>query len=419
MPVFEYSVRQRKGRSKLGTIAADSARQARDQLRADGFSIESIRPLEVGQSNESAAPLSIKRRNSSAMPVRRSMFERRHGANVSWFIREIATLLSVGTPIVESLQLAIDQSKGVFRNLLLDIRERITQGASLGSALRAHHAVFGSVLCEMVAVGEQSGSLPNVLAQAAEFRDRRDRLKNRVLSAMLYPALVLLLSVAVTIFLMTVVVPTLISSLAELHKELPLPTRILKAISDLLLQYGAYVGLMLVACMFAFLAALKRPRGRALWDRLLLKLPIFGTLMVKQNCSRLCLVTGTLLRSGVDLVRALEIAETGISNVKIRETVTTARTKIASGAELGSALRTNSVLPAALIQVFALGQHTGQLDDLLFRIAEDYDQQVNQLADRLTTIMEPVLIVALSVIVGFIMLATLLPILESGNVLSE
>jgi type II secretory pathway component PulF len=410
MPVFEYSVRAASGGIRQGTISAESARMAHDQLRADGFHIDAIKPLSVATSSQ---------RTAIPLPSAFNPFANRLGGQVSWFVRELATLIAVGTPMVDSLKIAIDQSKGSFRNILLDIREQVTQGTSLGDAMRKHETVFGDVLCAMVNVGEQSGSLATVLSQAADFRDRRDKLKNRVLSAMLYPSLVFVLSVAVTVFLMTVVVPTLIDSLVEMDRELPLPTKLLKSLSDFLLRFGPVIAIVMATAFIAFTMWIRTASGRQSWHRLLLKLPVLGKLIVKQNASRLCLVTGTLLKSGVELVKALEIAENAVNNVRIQHTIQKARERIASGVELGTAMSGDGSLPPALIQVFTLGQHTGQLEDLLFRIADDYDQQVNTLADRLTTIMEPVLIVGLSIIVGFIMLATLLPILESGNVLSE
>jgi type II secretory pathway component PulF len=271
----------------------------------------------------------------------------------------------------------------------------------------------------MVTVGEQSGALQSVLLQAAEYREQRDKLKDRVFSAMLYPAMVFVLSVFVTIFLMTVVAPTLIGSLEEMQRELPWPTRVLKFLSDLLLQYGIFLLTAVSVFAIAGIAFVRSQSGRKVWDRTLLKVPILRALIVKQDCSRLCMVTATLVKSGVDLVRALEIAQRAVKNTIIAEIVGEARKRIAAGVELGSALGGGGILPPALIQVFSLGQHTGQLEELLFQIAADYNHHVNTLAERLTTIMEPVLIIGLSIIVGFILMATLLPILETGNALSE
>ena len=426
MPVFEYRAKLASGKKTNGTVVADTPRLARDQLRSNGFQIESIRPISVRISevdsnlNSSASKKSlIARIGTSCSSYLQSLQGQRLGKQVSWFTREMATLLRVGTPMVEALKLSIDQSRGKFRYILLDLREQITGGGSFGSAIRRHSHVFDPVFCEMVTVGEQSGALQSVLLQAAEYREQRDKLKDRVFSAMLYPAMVFVLSIFVTVFLMTVVAPTLIGSLEEMQRQLPWPTRVLKFLSDLLLLYGLYILAAISAVAVSGIAFVRSQRGRKIWDRALLKVPILGTLIIKQDCSRLCMVTATLVKSGVELVRALEISQRAVRNTVISDVVGEARKQVAAGVELGSALGGGGVLPPALIQVFSLGQHTGQLEELLFQIAADYNHQVNTLAERLTTIMEPVLIIGLSIIVGFILMATLLPILETGNALSE
>ena len=426
MPVFEYRAKLASGKKTNGTVVADTPRLARDQLRSNGFQIESIRPISVRISevdsnlNSSASKKSlIARIGTSCSSYLQSLQGQRLGKQVSWFTREMATLLRVGTPMVEALKLSIDQSRGKFRYILLDLREQITGGGSFGSAIRRHSHVFDPVFCEMVTVGEQSGALQSVLLQAAEYREQRDKLKDRVFSAMLYPAMVFVLSIFVTVFLMTVVAQTLIGSLEEMQRQLPWPTRVLKFLSDLLLLYGLYILAAISAVAVSGIAFVRSQRGRKIWDRALLKVPILGTLIIKQDCSRLCMVTATLVKSGVELVRALEISQRAVRNTVISDVVGEARKQVAAGVELGSALGGGGVLPPALIQVFSLGQHTGQLEELLFQIAADYNHQVNTLAERLTTIMEPVLIIGLSIIVGFILMATLLPILETGNALSE
>lgn len=423
MPVFEYRAKHSSGKKASGTVVAETPRQARNQLRNSGFIIEALRAISISDNTPTATPSSDRKNLRNPLQVISQWLAHQNGRRlskkVSWFTREMATLLRVGTPMVDAIQLSIDQAKGSFRNYLLDIRGHIVSGNSLGFALRRHPNVFDSVLCEMITVGEQSGALQSVLLQAAEYREQKDKLKDRVLSALLYPALVFVLSVFVTVFLMTVVVPTLISSLVEMQRELPWPTRVLKFASDTLLQYGTILlagGSIAIIC-FAVMA--RRELGRKAIDRMLLRMPLVGNLIVKQDSARLCMVTATLVKSGVELVRALEISQRAVRNSVIARVISDARDKVASGSELGTALSTGAVLPPALVQVFSLGQNTGQLEELLFQLANDYNHQVNTLADRLTTIMEPVLIVGLSIIVGFILMATLLPILETGNALTE
>jgi type II secretory pathway component PulF len=449
MPVFEYRFRNASGRVASSTIVADTPRQARDVLRSQGVMIEQISmkaPTESSRlktagprrnqlSSGVASQLKADSNETQNGPATSSQASlqgiartginligigsNRFGSQVSWFTREMSTLLRVGTPMVEAIDLSILQANGRFRYILQDVRDQITRGHSLAYAVKRHENVFDPVLCELISVGEQSGALQSVLKQAADFRDRKDRIKDRVFSAMLYPALVLVLSIGVTIFLMTVVTPTLISSLQEMNHELPLPTVVLKYVSDLLISYGFSISIFGVVLLVAVSIFLRTPSGQIFWHRTQLKLPILGSLILKQNCSRLCMVAGTLIQSGVELVRALDIAEGAVSNMIVREVVTQARKRLASGTELGQAMANQGVFPAALIQVFSLGQNTGQLDELLFQIATDYDHQVATLTERMTTILEPILIVCLSAIVGFILLATLLPILETGNALSD
>lgn len=426
MPIFEYRIRDLQGKRHTGTLVAENPRQARDKLRSETVVIESLKAVLIVEGLKSDSSEGNVKKKTFANSVRQSLTSaidkfaaRGPSRQVSWFTRELATLLRVGTPLVDAIQITIYQVQGKFKYILIDISEQVSRGSSFGDAIRRHPYIFDLILCEMVSVGEQSGSLFEVLSQVAEFREKKERLKDRVLSAMLYPTLVFAISIVVSIFLMTVVAPTLINSLEGMNRSLPWPTRILKSISDFLLDYGFLIAISIIALLIVAVQFVRSNRGRIICDQWLLALPMLGNLIRKQDCSRLCLVTATLIRSGVELVRALEIGQEAIMNSQIRTAISTARQRVQSGMELGAALRSGAIIPVALIQVFSLGQHTGQLEQLLFQISLDYDHQVQTLADRLTTVLEPVLIIGLSIIVGFILLATLLPILEAGNVVSE
>jgi type II secretory pathway component PulF len=424
MPVYEYRTRKSiLTKSSLGTIHADSPRKARDQLRERGIEFESIRcldestpkePVKIVQNSVTRSPFL---RSSQTISYRWNAY--RLSRQTSWFTREMATLLRVGSPIVEAIDLTIAQSNSRMKPWLLRLRNSIQSGHTLAESMSDCCGVFSRVLIEMVRVGETAGTLPAILHQAAEFQDKKEKLRGRVGSAILYPSMVLLLSVFVTLFLMTVVVPTLLESLEEFGKELPWPTLVLKVISDFLLtHYWVLLStLMLLAVALAAIAFTQR--GQWGIHGLILKVPLLGNLIVKQNCSRLCMITGTLLSSGVELLRALEIAEGSVANLQLKHAIQSARERIRAGSDIGAAISMSSLLPVGLVQVFALGQNSGELDILLLEIAKDYEAQVNLVADRLATVLEPILIIGLSLIVGFILLATLLPILETGNVLSE
>jgi type II secretory pathway component PulF len=390
-------------------------------LRAQGISFERLWVSGDLLAQHSEDPLARKPVVSigSLNEAVRWLEGRRLQNQVTWFVRELATLLRVGTPVMDALDISIQQCSKRMQDVLLNVQASVKSGISIAEALRQYPFVFDPLTIEMVTVGESSGNLAQVLSQLAGYREKKAKLKDRVLSALLYPVLVLCLSVGVSIFLMTAIVPTLIQSLQDMQKDLPLPTAILKTASDFLIDYGSILFGGIVCSILVAFVVNRTPWGALVRDRVCLRMPLLGSLIIKQNASRLCLVTATLLKSGVEFVRSLEIAESSQKNLILKQAIERARISIESGAEISSAIDATKVFPPGLVQVFQLGQNAGDLDDLLFQIAEDYESQVNSLADRLTTILEPLLIVGLSVVVGFIMLATILPILETGNALSE
>jgi type II secretory pathway component PulF len=224
-------------------------------------------------------------------------------------------------------------------------------------------------------------------------------------------------SVGVTIFLMTVVVPMLLDNLVEAGRRLPWPTRVLKGLSDLLLHYGGWLAVAAALGLLAVGSAANTEAGRLLWHRLVLRVPIIGVMVQKQTLSRMAMVVSTLTRSGIVLLRAMEIAARSCGNLVIRSALEQSRQEVQAGREIGHALERTGAFPPLVIQVFAVGQQTGHLDEMLERLAADYDRQVAVSSTRLASALEPILILVLAVLVGFIMFATVLPILEAGNVL--
>jgi len=268
-----------------------------------------------------------------------------------------------------------------------------------------------------VEVGESTGELDRVLNQLAEFKRKANQFQDRVLTSLLYPIVVLAVSVAVTIFLMTVVIPMLLENLIEAGRPLPWPTRILKFGSDLLLDYGLFLLAGLVLLGFGVAAYLKTENGARVWYGTILKMPVLGSMYQKQEVGRISLIIATLLKSGVEFLDAVEIAQGTSKNPLLRDALSICATQIRSGKEVGQAMSETSFFPPMVVQIYTIGQQSGQIDDMLLRLAEDYDQQVESMANKLSTLIEPVLILVLSLFVGFILFATLLPILEAGNVL--
>ena len=401
MPVFAYKAMNAREGERSGTIAADTPRQARDLLRERGLV---VRGLSAASGPEGG--LRWRRRSGGGGRSR---------AQVTGFIREVSTLLGVGVPLLEALETLARQHKGRFHTTILLLRDRVAGGASLGQAMREHPGMFDELAVNITEVGEDAGTLDASLQRLAEFRERSEQFRGRLATALIYPVIVLTLAIAASIFLMTFVVPRILEPLIEQGQELPLPTRVVKGISDFLVAWWW----MLAGCGFAvFVAAgllLRSPRGRAGWDRFLLKIPILGDLIRKQAVVRICVVIGTLLKSGVVFVRAVQIAQRTTANRVLREALMECERAINAGGDIGQAIERTGAFPPMVVQVFAVGQQSGRLEEMLDRLAEMYDQQVSTAAARLTAVLEPLLILALAGVVLFIVLATVLPILEAGN----
>lgn len=400
MAVYTYKALEAGGATAAGTVTADTPRQARDILRSRGLTIQEVR----------------KPRASFSLTGLSLPFRKKHRAEVVTFVRELSTLLAVGIPMLQAIDTIAKQHKGEFHALLLQLRDRVSSGLGLGEALREHPAIFDELSVSIVEVGENAGTLEEALKSLADFKERSMQLKNRVTSAMIYPAIVMSAGVVIGILLMTFVVPNLLETLTEAGRQLPFATRAVKAISDALLGWWWLIAIGVMGLIFAFGAVARTERGRWAIDRATLKIPILGPMSRKQAIMRIAMVVSTLMKSGVSFVRALQIAQKTTSNLVLRRALGACEQAVYAGSDIAQALEGTGVFPPLVIQVFAAGQHSGRLEEMLDRLAADYDQQVATASNRLTSVLEPILILALAVMVGFIAFATFMPILEAGNV---
>lgn len=398
MAVFSYKAASPTAQGIAGSIVADTPRQARDLLRARGLVVQDI-------ADHSTA--------TKAKP--RFSRQRAGSAQTTLFIHELSTLLSVGVPLLEALDTLARQHTDRFHRIVLLLRDRVAAGSSLGDAMREQPRVFDDLAINITAVGEDAGTLDTSLERLAEFRERAHQLRNRVGTTLIYPAIVLSAAVAATLFLMTFVVPRILAPLIEQGIELPLPTRIVKGFSDALLRWWWVLLAVVAALAITFSATLRTMAGRLWWHRTLLRLPLLGELLRKQALIRICVVLSTLLKSGVVFLRAIEIAQRTTSNLVLRDALDRCARAVAAGADISVALEQTRAFPPMAIQVFALGQQSGRLEEMLDRLAVNYDQQLSSATARLTALLEPALILLLALVVLFIVLATVLPILEAGN----
>jgi general secretion pathway protein F len=398
MAVFTYIASDENAAQREGTIAADTPRQARDLLRERGLFIRDIREYE--------APA-----KKSARAWRRFG----QGHLVTQFVRELATLLGAGVPMIESLETIAKQHKGRFRSALMLLRDRVSAGASLGQAMGEQANYFDELAVNITEVGEDSGTLDSSLERLAEFRERSGQLKGKVATALIYPCIVLVVAIAASLFLMTFVVPKILAPLVEQGTALPWPTRVVKGISDWLVQWGWVMGVAVVGAMVVGGIFLSNHGGRLAWHRTILRLPLVGELFRKQAIVHMAVVMVTLLKSGIVFLRAIQIAQRTSRNLALREALARAERAVAAGGDIGPALEQTGWFGPVVVQIFAVGQQSGKLEEMLERLGTMYDQQVNSSAQRLAAILEPVLIILLAMLVLFLIMATVLPILEAGN----
>ncbi len=400
MSVYEYRAADGSGQVLSGLLTADNPRSARDRLRADGLRVHALSEQQAARQSGSLAWASW------------------GGGAVRWAeaAHELAILLSGGVPLLTALDTVAAQSAPAFRRTLLAVRDQVAAGTSLAQALAQHPHVFDDLSVRLVEVGENVGNLDEALDRLSTFKRRWHGLRDQVTSALIYPVFVLTFGAAATLFLMTYVMPPLLENLRETLDRLPWPTMVVKTGSDLLLEHGLFVILGMSGSAIVIGAVLRSPPGRRFVDRRLLKLPLFGPLATKQSLSRVCLILSTLLESGLPLADALDLAARSVGNRILREALEDCREALTAGRDLARSLSETGVIPPLAVQIFAVGQESGKLEELLARLADDYDRQVQAATGRLAAVLEPVLILILAAMIGFVLLAIVLPILEAGNV---
>lgn len=398
MAVFQYQAVE-SGASVSGTIVADTPRQARDELRGRGLTVLAV---------DRAAERTGKTARAGRL---------KDQAEVVAFLRRTATLLKAGIPLLSALNTLAEQHRGRFRVMVQEIADEVASGVSLAEAMRLHGRYFDELCVSVVEVGENTGSLEDALNRLAAFKDKAHRLRSRVATAMTYPAVVMTIGLAVTLFLMTYVVPNLLATLVQSGKDLPAITRAVKSASDFLVNWwwallGALAGLALLIRLVR-----QSGRGRVTLSRALLRVPALGDLIRKENTSRMAVVMAALLRSGVQFTEAIRITRRTLTNPVFAQAMESYEAAVAAGADVAGPLKASGVFSPMVVQMLAVGQQSGELEEMLDQLADAYDREVDAATTRFTRLLEPLMIVILAVLVGFIALATVLPILEASNVL--
>jgi type II secretory pathway component PulF len=342
---------------------------------------------------------------------------RRDEGEITSFTRELATLLQVGIPLLSAIQTLAKQHRGSFRAVVEQLGDQVATGVGLAEAMEQQGAYFDELSVSIVRVGESTGSLDAALKRLSGFREKGRLLRSRITTALLYPSVVGVVGLSVAVFLMVKVVPDLLATLSQAGKDLPTPTLIVKAISDFIRQWWWALLVGMGATVAGLRAVLRTERGREVLSRFVLRVPVLGELVRKENTSRMAVMMSALLQSGLQFVDAVRITRQTIPNRVFRSALEDYEAAVTAGRDVAGPLEASGVFAPMVVQMLAVGQQAGQLEEMLDQLAEAYDQQVAMATQRLTAVLEPLLIVLLALLVGFIAFATILPILEVSNAL--
>lgn len=401
MALFDYSGFNQQGKTAKGSLEAGSKRAALEQLRDQGIYVST---LEEQPKTAARRRWSLPRR--SRLPVN----------DLATTTRLLATLLQAGVPLDEALQSVVEQVENPAQaRLYTQVREEVRQGSSLFQALAEQGRSFPDLYQRMVEVGENSGTLDQVLLRLADFLEEQARLRSRTVSALAYPVLMAIVGVGVLLFLLSFVVPKITRMLTDLGQALPLPTRLLITTSDLISAYGWLVALLVGGGIVALLRYRRTEAGRLKLDGWTLKLPLIGRIQREIATARFSRTLGTLLHSGVPLLKALEISCGLLSNKVLRTAVETTSLEVREGASLAEPLKRSGVFPPLLAQMTAVGERSGTLEEMLIKVADSQDRQVEITLAGLLSLLEPLMILAMGGIIGFIVLAVLLPIFQASQ----
>jgi general secretion pathway protein F len=395
MPVYAYRAFDVSGRTVTGMVSAESEQGARSELRNQRLFISEV---------------SVQRDGGMSRKV--------SGREVAAFTRQLALLCRAGVPLSRALAAMQRQSEGrPLQRILADVAEKVHQGRSLADAFAAHARVFGDVYVNTVRAGESTGGLDITLANMAVYIEKHESLKHKIRSAMAYPALMTLVGAGVLVFLLTFVVPGISQLFEETGKDLPTPTALLIALSTFLRS-----NLLLLAGALGFLVwgvrrLLSRPRIAEVVDRILLKLPVAGPLLLKSSVARFSRTLSTLLAGGVSLVQAIEIVEKACGNREVSRALAGARVDIHAGCGVAPALQKQGVFPPVAVDMVAAGESSGQLETMLAHVADMYEEETSVALSGFTSLIEPVVTIVMGAMVGFIVLSILMPIFEMNQLI--
>ena len=397
MPTFAYSGWTRGGETVTGERAADNMDAAVAMLRR-----EQVLVTQINATKEKAAVV------KGATPGRAKGVDPK---NLAVFVRQFSVMIDAGLPLVQCLEILGNQEEDKnFAGVILATRSEVESGASLADAMGKHPKVFDPLFTNMIAAGEAGGILDTILKRLATYIEKAVKLKGQVKAAMIYPVAVVTIATLVVGVILWKVIPTFANLFAGLGAELPLPTRVVIALSNNLVRFGPFLIVGFVGASYGFKQYYGTPKGRRVVDAVSLKMPILGDLLRKIAVARFCRTLSTLLASGVSILEALDITARTAGNAIIEDAIQTTRTSIERGETIAQPLKETAVFPPMVVQMIGVGEATGALDTMLSKIADFYEEEVDVAVAGLLTLMEPLMIAVLGGVVGGIVIAMYMPI---------
>lgn len=406
MAAFEYQALDVRGKTAKGVLEADNARQARQLLRE-----RKLTPLSVVVASQ----------QEKLLASSKSWFKRKiSAAELALITRQLATLVAAALPIESALLAVAEQcDKPRLKNMMMSVRSKVVEGYSLAEGLAEFPHVFDHLFRSMVAAGEKSGHLDQVLNRLADYTEQRQHMRNQILMASVYPVVMVVVSLLVIGILLAAVVPKITEQFAHMGQQLPALTRFMISASDVVQQHGIWVLLAIVLATVAWQRMLTKPKFKLAYDRRILKVKVIGRIVNSVNTARFARTLSILNASGVPLLEAMRISADVLSNTHMRQSVAEAAARVREGSSLRAALEQTKLFPPMMLHMIASGEKSGQLDSMLERAADTLDREFEMTMTVSLEIFKPLVVIILAVIVCLIVMAILLPILELNNMVGK
>jgi general secretion pathway protein F len=411
MKAFRYQAMELNGAPAHGVIEAEDRKGALQLLSERGLFPSQLEPCSQ-RAESDVPPVAV----AEARPAGIRFGSGVRRKEITAFTREIAALLEAGIPIPQALDgLGEEEENAALKTVVLNLSESVRKGASLSSAMEEHPALFDKLYVSMVRVGEEAGALQKVMAYLAGLLEHEDEVRGEVVAAISYPCFVLAFGIFTVVILLTVVLPRLFSMLEGMVAALPLPTLILLRTSGFLKTNWWWVLLLLGAAIAGAVGFFRSPQGALLWDRWKLRLPLMGGVFRSAALSRFARTLGTLVKSGVSLLPALKIVENTIGNLVLAQLISRVSEDTRGGDSLAAPLRKLGIFPKNAVQMISVGEETGRLDEMLLKVAEIEERHMRTKTKTLVSLLAPALILVVGAMVGFMVIALLLPIFKMSQ----